>query len=470
MDMACESGADVRIKRQILVAFALVFTLGAVWLARPALYCNDVFADDDAAPAGFCWRTPVTITNNTGSAITDGAARFTFPANTYISQNIVDPRAWDLVATTPGLNEIEVIAQGIIVVTTSPFWIQIPSLPDGDTTEYSIYSGSPEAKRNAGMFMTGGDTSVVTDHADFDLTDDYRITVSVETDGTAVAATLLDKMAGGGTGYRLRTINDGGVLKVEATIDGTSITGTWPGGPTVITMTVELPNLTLAFDGITQVSTAAAVSSTANAENIVVGLGLTGTIHGVRITDNLNTTESIVADWGFDASSMAETSAADPTYTGTVADYGPGGHTLTYTFTRPQTGIVAAAGALSGALSPASVAFVERVTGIFSDPFDTDLFTSTANPNVPFYGPIQAANPGLPDQAWFGGLLLLLGAFLGGTLALLTRSYFAGGLGVAAPFGFAAVPSVGIIDPWLFVMIFMLALTLPLAQKVMARN
>ena len=84
-------------------------------------------------------------------------------------------------------------------------------------------------------------------------------------------------------------------------------------------------------------------------------------------------TSAIVGRWGFDSRFIAEDSAADPTFIGTIQDYGANDLDFIYTFTRDQSNITGVVGSVQLTSAAAEISLSETTTEILGSPFGGTL-------------------------------------------------------------------------------------------------
>jgi len=407
----------------------------------------------DAVPVDFCYRLPFTVTNDTGSTITNYPVRFTVPAAGMIAADQLDERAWDLVCTTSGLDEVEVTVQELTDA-TGAWWLRAPSIANGSSVSYYCVTSNHVAKRDQGLILNAGTSATTTSHADFDITDELQIDLELELeDADAQAGTLLSRWDND-AGYRLMLADNGGLV-IRGQIDGEALDVNWDSSWTQetidIRMTFDAPWLTLYVDntlGGTVDTTLGSITATSTA--VVLGESTEdAVIRHAEILKDIASTASVVARWGMDPRYMDETSAVNPTYSGTIEDYGANDHDLTYAVTSSQTGITATLGALTVTSAPAPLDLDATGPDIVGDVFETDLFTSgTENPRLPFF-PIfdEAADAmGIPRPMFWAGTSLTFGFLLALGVHFATRHVLYTSITVLMPLTLAVINRQ--VDPW----------------------
>jgi hypothetical protein len=173
---------------------------------------------------------------------------------------------------------------------------------------------------------------------------------------------------------------------------------------------------------------------------------------------------TVLGYWGFDprsgpsglGSKSTETSASNPTYTGTTPDYTATGNDGTYTITSDQTGISVETGALSTTTSAQLLIVTAPLVDAVGDILGTDIFGNPGeNTSLPLFGWFDDALDGIEAPRQF--MWALLAMAVGGILAVVTvRGTGSVGYGLIAfglPIIFAVVN--GLIQPW-FLMLWTL--------------
>lgn len=408
-----------RLTRLLIVAGLL----GLV--AVPAMAQGDILPDD------FCFQTTITV-ENAGGALTDYGVRVEMNALGLVANGDLDPRGWDMKPTAGGFStESEVFAQDLDS-SSAPWWFRLESIGAGGTQTYRIYTGNDEQKRNNGIFFTGGDEVTVPSHVDFDLTDDIAITVMLELDdATPQNATLISRW-NDDEGYKIELENDAGTLKIVSTIDDKPGKVTWNPlwtGETIrIRAVFNAPTLETFVNEVSGDSTNTTLgAATATSTAVLIGTDLVTTvIRRASIRENAGGAEAIVARWGLHAGETGavgctEASDADPIYTGTCQDSGPGNHDATYRFDRDQSDLTVTVGPTALGAAPLLVLFEGEIPDTLGDPFADTLFDPALVENSRFFG-YEFALPfvedmGVPRQmGWsmilgFLGLLLLMGVW-----------------------------------------------------------
>lgn len=378
----------------VLVA-AIVAFIGTVGSFQTGCLTD---ASTSPLPSEWCYRTPVTVTNATGAQLDDFGIRVPMNGTGLVTSGSMAPQAWNVRPTLGGFSsDAETFIQDTDS-STGAWWFRADGLPNGASFTYQVYTGNREHRRDNGIFFTGADTVAVADNAALQITDELAVTVELDlTDGTTPQTGALVDKHNGAAGYNLLLIDDGGVLKLRALIDTEWVQSNWgaawTGESVVIRMTYDDPVVTLRVEGLTVASGSLSVGPIGTPA-IAVGIGTNlanGTIRNVTIADNIATAETLVAGWSFDPERViggttivgcTEVTAVNPTYTGTCPDFTGNGHQATYTFTRDQTGISFAVGAVALTSAPVLVAFADQVFDVLGDPFSTDVFAATTENEI----------------------------------------------------------------------------------------
>lgn len=428
--------------RQRLFGFlgALSFALAAALvlvMAMPGALCQSVYADFTGSTSDFCYRVTVTIENQTGGPITNRPVAFEADPASLIGGAFMNRYVWDLRPTTGALVNTDVEAQDT-GSGTARWWIFVPSLADGATGTFYLYFGSAVAKRDQGIMFSGADEVLRAHHASFNVTDNLRITAEAETTLANTGGWILQHFdSGASDGYRLGIIDVAGVRKVRAQVDASTLDVPWSGALTDIRMDFIAPNLTLYFDGVSvgTLNTGLGGIST-NTEDLKVGTDLSATVRDVVLLDNIDTTPAPLLHWGFNPVDMAETGAADPTYTGTVADESGNGFTGTYTFTRDQSDITPTTGDVTFLVANPSQSVTIPAQSILGGAVSGAFTTSNTISHIPFFSMLEDLRLAweIPAPAWWFFWLTAIGLLVGvGVFLLFMRNAVGIGLGTLGP-------------------------------------
>lgn len=440
-------------------------------------------ASTDIVPIGdYCYRFKVRVTNGTGGTLAvDYPLAAEVNAGQLESQGFLDTYGWDLRPVSSGLAAVELTAQDL---SSNParWWFESPqALTDGSSMTMWVYAGAAHAKRDQAFFLNGSESITVSDHADFDYTDDFEIITTVQTSDPTQDAWFATKYdAGSSQGYRFGVIDDSGTSRFRAVIDNQTLDATlspeWTGAEMKVRMQFNAPDLyvhewnttTEVWDQVATVDTGLG-GVTATSEDMVFGSSFTGLMREVEIRDGVGGgSYAPVARWGMHPTNITETSASDPSYEGTVQnELNIGTHDGTYSLSRSQASITVTVGPLALATAETSQTVTEQFKDLLGEPTSTDLFAEqTTLERMPFYSMLSSAQTasGLPDDAFWimvvGGVTGLLAIVVYGftkrfeiAAAVPTGGFVVGGLvglfapWVAAIFGFTAL-GIGLLARW----------------------
>ncbi len=436
-----------------LARLGLVIGAAAVSL----LAYSTAWADDDLLPDDFCYLTPITVTNDTGGALTDYGVRVLLNADGMIALGFIDARGWDIRPTPGGFStETEVFTEDLDSA-AAPWWFRADSIPSEGIQSYRVYSGNIVQKRDNGIFFTGTDVLSAAHNAVFNIADNLAVELSLELDiATAQTSTLLSHW-NLNEGYRLFLNDNAGSLEIIAQVDDKQLAVAWDAAwtDTVIDfrMTFVTPTLELFADGVSQGNTNTGLGAiTATTTPVVMGTDLaTAIIRGAAIHKDVGAGEAVVANWPLNAGQTGalgctETVNTNP-FQGVCQDAGVNNLDATYTFTRDQTGItvlVGPTGLVSALVAPVLDSTLPDILG---DPLLSDLFPGALDENSRFFGYEFAlplvADAGIPRQM---GWSILLGAFglimMIGVYAVSQNVLLALGAALTPPF-------MGVVNEWI---------------------
>lgn len=429
------------------------------------------------SPSDFCYRIDIVGTNVSGAPITDHGARAVVPASTFVSAAQLQPDGMDFRPTAGGFSNDQIAWAQDLSSASAPWWFWIESLDTGASKTWRVYTGNNEEQRDNGIFFTGSDVVTITDHADFDITDELAVEVTVQLlDGSPQNAQLVDKWDLN-QGYSLELVDVSGTMYLRVRLDGGSFDvawdSSWTDTPTLIRLEFDSAALNdtavYANNSLVSETNLGLASITANAENIAVGSGLdSGVIHRVRISDLIDTDETTVGRWSFTADTCTETTNSDPTFQGTCSDSSGNAHTAAYTFTRAQSGTISlSVGSIVLTSAPLLVTATSAVADVTGDPLDTELFTAglTENVRFPFMSGLSDWVDSMPfprQASWFliFGFMSFGFALIFWTLIPTTEVAL---IGSVLPM-FLAV-SLELIEPWYLSLWVLTALSMYTAPK-----
>ena len=261
---------------------------------------------------------------------------------------------------------------------------------------------------------------------------------------------------GGGDGYRFRLIDDSGTLRVEAQVDTLTCLVAWDSSWTNVNQLFTMRFTAAAGNDLfidrngSNVAACdtdlAAITPPAGSPTFTSGNTLAaGIIRDIRLFNG----STIVGDWGFDALSIVEDTAADPTYTGTIQDYGPNNLDFTYTFTRSQTSLIIVVGAVQLASSSQEISLGTGQVSIIGTGFGGDiatpiaentsgfLYTYFADPIADVVGTAGPRNMGY--AIGLGGLGIVAAFWVFKSTGFTPLALFVGGV----------PPAIGMINGWI---------------------
>lgn len=387
----------IRIRKIVKTKWAPALAIGMVAFILFASLNNEkncnVAHASDTAPSDYCFQMDIQITYAGAPTLTNQSFRVPINALGLIAANQMDVRAWDILPIQGSLsNEVDVMAQDL-GNTDAAFWVHFPTIVQDQTKTVRFYIGNNEQKRNQGVIFTGADTATVTDSALMDIADDLEIQIELELlDDTAQDAPLLTHY-NGADGYRFLLFDDSSTLKLRAEVDTDTCDLTWDS---LWTNTNQLFTMRFAaaagndlFIDRNGVNAAAcdtdlaSITAPAGTPSLETGTSMANAI--IRDIGLLDTSV-IVGRWGFDSRYITEDSAADPTFIGTIQDYGVNNLDMVYTFIRDQSDITGVVG---------SVQLTSAADEISLDKTTTDILGS------PFGGTLENAGPAQVDENVF---------------------------------------------------------------------
>ena len=406
----------------------------------------------------FCYAMHVTITNNTGSALTNQVIAFTINANTMEAQGFMGDKAWDIRATDEALAAVGLMTQDI-TSTSARWWLRAPSIASGATEVYHLYTGSAAAQRDNPFVLNGNAlTRIVAAHqAAFNVTDNLRVNVIAETDAAHASAVWLLSHFNTSTnqGYRLGVIDVAGQRKIRAQVDAQTLDVDWTGALTEIGMTFQNPTLTIYFDEVSQGSSNTGLGSIGtNTEQLILGASFNGMLYVGEVINNIAVTPTRVVRYGLHGPEVTQTGAVNPTYTGTVQDETANNYDGTYTITSSQTNIEVTVSNVFYNFEDAS----GNITGrFFSNVLGDSVGSGALNPagtgtGFPGGGVINtfADDYGMSRQTMWVLTATIISIFAMYMIAGITMS---AGLGMAAPSViFLFVGFVGPISMWVTIL------------------
>lgn len=384
----------------LYLALALALLLTGPGGSLPA-GCGAAAATNPHAPASYCWYFDTEITNGTGSDLTDAMTRVELNSANLIAAQQLDPEAWSVYSQTGSYsNWVQTMAQDLDQI-DSGWWLQVPDLPNGETRTVRTYFKNSEQQRNQGVYFTGGETVTAPDDSTLDLALSTEVNIVFEilnTDETARDELIIDKHNGTFNGYRIGFRDTAGTLELYSQVDSDSVCAiAWNSS-----WTDEITEFNWNYDAASGVDTEWYVNGVLtnlcnagsnNPPNATTELFAVGEseLTGALVTDVKVFNSQIAGNepdlhWQFNPHNMAETSAFDPTYIGTVTDTSPGGRDGTYTFTRSQSGLTVNNGVPQRTSGGTSASVPSSIVAVSGDPLSGDIYGTDENTRSPFYG------------------------------------------------------------------------------------
>lgn len=335
-----------------LVTYKTVFALFAVTFAALALTASEggvcAASASHTTPYEYCYETRVDITNTGTSDLTDVPVRVLFPASGLIASEKMDPRGWDLLPVLGDLSNEVALQQQSLTSSQAPYWFVIPDLPAGSTRSVALYSANAEVRRDNGIYFTGNEYLTVSDHADFDITDDLQINVSILNEsGTARDEIIVEhRTQSPGEGYRVQFEDFTGLnltFEVDGSVCRLAWDSAWTGTRQVFSfryLAAAGPDTFIDRNGVNAASCDIDEGAIATTSNDLM-IGTRASTLDLDLSDaQLHDVEILAAGvvaghWGFDPRRTAETNSTNP-YLGTTDDYSGNSHTANYTFNRSQ--------------------------------------------------------------------------------------------------------------------------------------
>lgn len=379
-------------------------------------------------PGDYCYRMKITVSNTNITALSNYPVRLAIPSSDFKAQGFIDDNGWDIRGFTVSLNPVESVAQDL-AATTAGWWVAVSAVASGSFSGW-LYLGNPYIARDQGVNLAGLDLMTVPDHTDLEWTDDFDIIVraKVESDKmTQTNAGWVDKYEPvSNTGYYFGFDNGTVVAKVGDGVTTDTISGAWDGVEANFRMRFDsgagnkleifkYNTATSTWDSLASGGTIAAVSH--NANDFLMGEGFAGILREIKTYKDVGLVGySKVQEYGFNPVDMAETSAVDPNYAGTIVNMMGSSHDATYAWNRSQSGITYSLGPVMPISASPAETIPESLADVFNNPTADDLFTAGAvNVNMPFYSVLETARSDMgigPDAWWtliFGGIFGLLG-------------------------------------------------------------
>jgi hypothetical protein len=419
------------------LAFALVFA-GVALTADSGSVCRA--SASHTAPYQYCYETRISITNSGTTDQTDVPVRVLFPASELINSYQLDERGWDLLPIAGDLDNEIYVQQQSLSSSQAPYWLIVPDLPAGATRDVAFYTANDTVRLDNAIYFTGSEYLSVTDHADFDITDDLQIDIGLRNmSDTARSQILVEhRTQASSEGYRVQLEDFGSALYVTFVVDSAVCRLAWDSS-----WTGEIQRFSFRYEAAAGVDTyidrngsnatscdidQGTIATTS--ENVLIGARASTldfqladvAIHGVEILE----AGVSAGRWGFDANKMSETNSTNP-YLGTADDYSGNGHTANYTFDRDQSDYSFSIGTTHLVTLAPHLPDSETTNRVVGNPVPDD-FSSTRTPvnsgiiYTAFVSRLEdvATATGVPSSAVIAGTFYILSFVLAAVVFRLT--------------------------------------------------
>ncbi len=455
----------------------IILVLVSIYHALPVISgCSLEAAHHQAGD--YCYRMKVTVSNTSGNPLSNYPVRLSIPANDFQAQGFIDANGWDLRGYTVSLNPVASEIQDL-GATLAGWWLAVstnsgtPSSP----TSFSgwIYLGNPYIARDQGVNLAGSDTITVNDDPALEWTDDFDLVVKAKVAAdkmTQVDAGWIDKYSSGtNSGYYLGFSNGNVIGKVGDGTTTDTVSAPWDGSEASFRLRFDsgAANKLELFKYNTNTSTwdslatgGTITSVLHNANDFIMGKDFTGILREVKTYKDVGLPGyAKIQEYGFNPVDMAETSASDPNYSGTIANMIGSSHDAIYAWVRSQNGITYSLGPVMPIQASPAETIPESFASVFANPSNNNLFAAgTLNTNMPFYGVLENARTdmGIGGDAWwtlvFGGIFGLLGVAI---LVATNRPEIAA---VAPGAGLLIGAFNGLLAPWITILYGMAAISI----------
>ena len=429
-------------------------------------------------PGDYCYRMKVTVSNTNSTPLSNYPVRLAIPSSDFKAQGFIDANGWDIRGYTVSLNPVATDAQDLSA-TTAGWWMAISASSGSSSTPGSfsgwLYLGNPYIARDQGVNLAGADVMSVPDDNLLEWTDDFDIVVRAKVASdkmTQTNAGWVDKYEPvSNTGYYFGFDNGTVVAKVGDGATTDTISGAWDGAEANFRMRFDsggankleifkYNTATSTWDSLATGGTISAVSH--NANDFLMGQGFTGILREIKTYKDVGLPGyAKVQEYGFNPVDMAETSASDPNYSGTIANMIGSSHDATYAWVRSQSGITYSLGPVMPISASPAETIPESLADVFNNPSSNNLFAQgTTNVNMPFYGVLETARVDMGiggDAFWtlfFGGLFGIIGVAV---LVATNRPEIAA---IAPGTGLLIGAFNGLLAPWITVLYAMSAISI----------
>ncbi len=450
--------------------FILAFTL---WFSQTPACLNAATLSD------YCYKFDISVRNDTGSnksyfpVLLDGVNMNEWDSNDYI-----DDFAWSIFPYQASLvDEYQVLLQDINSLSSNQ-WYVFPSLSASGTNNLNVLLGAKDIQRNQGIFFTGLDYVKVDNHNDFNQTN-FEINVEfndvIQNEMSSSVYTILEKYDEATfQGFKLEIVNNSatsgtGDIFIRGYSDNSSIQSHTfiPSGNENIEFKLNTGSLDLSVDG-TSASTVTGATLTSNTEDLYIGATFNTTLSKyldntvIRVVDMVFG-GNLVAYYGFNPSDIAQTSASNPNYAGSVSDisFSTNTHNANYFFNRDQTNINVVASRIVPATASGSTIFSSETSDIIGRWYGSGNPNNLATTNQNMIG-LSFLNPpadlGMPDTVWFSLWLSAIGIAMGIGVFWIFNNTPVAMFGASFPLVLGSMQ--GLINTWFIVLWFMFAISI----------
>lgn len=384
----------------------------------------------------YCFKFTLNVNNGKTSAVSNYPVLLdNVDMSFWESNDYIDDFGWSIFPYQGSLtNEYQVLLQDLNNISSNQ-WYVFPSLSLGDN-QLQVLIGADNIQRNQGIYFTGEDYLNVSNHNDFNQSN-FRYEIEFEDAAPTdvcpcptYSYTILDKFdESSNHGLKLVYLDSGLSATIRGTVDGTNLDtiSFVPSGENQnIIFSFSGGTLELILNDETPVTTSG--TYTTNVNDLTIGAESIGA-STQNYMDNIvlryidyQTNGEMVAFYGFNPSDMAQTSASDPNYAGSIQDISSSinSHAATYFFNRSQQYISTTASSIVPTSSSGSTIFSSSTPNIASNWYGSGNPGNLAegNPNF-FMNDFLTPPSGLlfPDEMWYTlwltafGIVLAMGLF-----------------------------------------------------------
>ena len=440
-----------KLNKYVIAAVLLLMAI-TYYLATPTLCKLQAATIND-----YCKKFTLSINNSSTSSFSNQPILFdNVDMSSWQSNNYIDEYGWSIFPYQASLsNEYDVLLQNIDSVSSNQWYI-LPSITPGDST-LQVLLGANDIQRNQGIYFTGLDYLRVNNHNDFNQSS-FSFTAEIQdpiVDGGTgphlpTTHTFLEKYDETLlTGLRVQYINNVGgsanANSIHVKSDNSSIcsTDTFDGNSlnnfktSVQVTTGSIVIYVYDADGNLEdfESCNIGINYSTNTEDLYVGATYDSSLTTPTTSSYLDdliirqinvhqgqTTDPIIATYGFNSVDMSQSSASNPNYAGTITDNSLNGnnHIANYYFNRNQSNFSITASAIVDSAASGSTIFSTETADVLGRWFGSSNPGNKVDGNPNFFGLsflTPNANLGLPDDLWYSlwlssfGLVMAIGIF-----------------------------------------------------------